>query len=80
MKCAYERCIQSSSDFHFLPRGYVEQGEFAEATMLRGLRGETGAGCRITLFFGILSPKALLKKRRNCLNHLLLHRIGTLIA
>lgn len=40
--------------FHFLPGGHVEHGESVETSLLRELREESGAKCRIKRFLGCL--------------------------
>lgn len=40
--------------FYFLPGGHVEHGESVETSLLRELREESGAECRIKRFLGCL--------------------------
>jgi len=40
--------------FYFLPGGHIEHGESAETALLRELKEETGANCKIKQFLGCL--------------------------
>lgn len=48
------KTIDLQPGFYFLPGGHVEHGESAEAAVLRELKEESGADCKITRFLGCL--------------------------
>lgn len=48
------KTLDLPSNFYFIPGGHIEHGESAEETVLRELKEESGAACRIKRFLGCL--------------------------
>lgn len=56
-------------NFYFLPGGHVEHGESVEISLLRELREETGAECKIKRFLGCLEYSFEPDNSSICHNH-----------